>query len=150
MGIRVGRIVKEFVFKSLIEQDVELIIHGQRKQVGGPVINIQDDFLEVEIRSGSPELFKAEEKVQVYFFFQNNYHTFSAAILDIGEGRVKISHPDCVYKNPQRKYERIKTEERAEVFFSIKGQKVELNFPRTNKYVEPSPDDINTRLDLDF
>ncbi len=150
MGIRVGRIVKEFVFKSLIEQDVELIIHGQRKQVGGPVINIQDDFLEVEIRSGSPELFKVEEKVQVYFFFQNNYHTFSAVILDIGEGRIRVSHPDGVYKNPQRKYERIETEERAEVFFSIKGQKVELNFPRTNKYVELSPDNINTRLDLDF
>ena len=56
MGVRVGRIVKEFVFKSLIDQDVELYIHGQRKELSGPVVDIRDDYLEVEIRSGNPDV----------------------------------------------------------------------------------------------
>lgn len=150
MGVRVGRIVKEFVFKSLIEQNVELNIHGQRKEMAGSVLDIRDEYLEVEIRSGHPDLFSVNENVQVYFFFQNNYHTFESVILEKGQGRVKLFHPEGVYKNPQRKNERVRISDRAEVFFTIKGQKVELNFPRSNRYTELSPEVINSRIDFDY
>ncbi len=150
MGARVGRIVKEFVFKSLIEQNVELNIHGQRKEMAGSVLDIRDEYLEVEIRSGHPDLFSVNENVQVYFFFQNNYHTFESVILEKGQGRVKLFHPEGVYKNPQRKNERVRISDRAEVFFTIKGQKVELNFPRSNRYTELSPEVINSRIDFDY
>lgn len=150
MGIRVGRIVKEFVFKSLIEQNVELNIHGQRKEIVGPVLEIKDEYLDVEIRSGDPNLFSVDENVQVYFLFQNNYHTFESVILEISEDRVKLVHPEGVYKNPQRKNERVKISDRAEVFFTIKGQKVKLNFPRSNRYTELSPEVINSRIDFDY
>jgi hypothetical protein len=150
MGLRVGRIVKEFVFRSLVEEDVQLTVHGHRKEMTGPVADIHDEYLELEIRSGNPGSFKAEEIVQVYFFFQNNYHTFESVILEIDEKRVKILHPEGVYKNPQRKYERVKLEEEADVFFTIKGQKVELNFPRSARYTELNPDVINARVDFDF
>ena len=116
MGVRVGRIVKEFVFKSLIDQDVELRIHGERKEVGGPVADIQDEYLELEIRSGNPDFFDEEEEVQVYFFFQNNYHTFQTSILEKTDKGTKIAHPSAVYKNPQRKNERVHTSEKAEVY----------------------------------
>lgn len=150
MGARVGRIVKEFVFKSLIEQNVELNIHGQRKEMAGSVLDIRDEYLEVEIRSGHPDLFSVNENVQVYFFFQNNYHTFESVILEKGQGRIKLFHPEGVYKNPQRKNERVRISDRAEVFFTIKGQKVELNFPRSNRYTELSPEVINSRIDFDY
>ena len=150
MGIRVGRIVKEFVFKSLIEQNVELNIHAQRKEITGSILEIKDEYLDVEIRSGDPNLFSADENVQVYFLFQNNYHTFESVILEIGEDRVKLVHPEGVYKNPQRKNERVKISDQAEVFFTIKGQKVELNFPRSNRYTELSPEVINSRIDFDY
>ncbi len=150
MGIRVGRIVKEFVFKSLIEQNVELNIHAQRKEIAGSILEIEDEYLDVEIRSGDPNLFSVDENVQVYFLFQNNYHTFESVILEISEGRVKLVHPKGVYKNPQRKNERVRISDRAEVFFTIKGQKVELNFPRSNHYTELSPDVINSRIDFDY
>jgi hypothetical protein len=150
MGIRVGRIVKEFVFNSLIDQNVELHVHGQRKELAGPVIDIQDDYLEMEVRSGNPDFFEVEEDVQVYFLFQNNYHTFQTVIMEKNDSRFKIAHPKEVYKNPQRKNERVRVSEKAEVFFTIKGQKVELNFPRSNRYIELSPEVINTRIDLDY
>ncbi|UCF97213.1 MAG: PilZ domain-containing protein [Spirochaetaceae bacterium] len=150
MGVRVGRIVKEFVFKSLIEQNVELRILGQRKDLSGPVVDIRDEHLEVEIRSGNPDFFDVEENVQVYFLFQNNFHTFQTVILEKSEGRLKLAHPYEVYKNPQRKNERVYVSGKAEVFFTIKGQKVELNFPRSNRYIELSPEAVNTRIDLDY
>jgi len=150
MGVRVGRIVKEFVFKSLIEQNVELNIHGQRKEIAGSILEIKDEYLDVEIRSGDPNLFSVDESVQVYFLFQNNYHTFESVILEQSEDRVKLVHPEGVYKNPQRKNERVRISDRAEVFFTIKGQKVELNFPRSNRYTELSPEVLNSRIDFDY
>ena len=150
MGVRVGRIVKEFVFNSLIDQNVELHIHGQRKELSGPVLDIQDDYLEMEVRNGNPDFFEAEEDVQVYFLFQNNYHTFQTVIVEKNDGRFKIAHPQEVYKNPQRKNERVRVSEKAEVFFTIKGQKIELNFPRSNRYIDLSPEVINTRIDFDY
>jgi hypothetical protein len=150
MGVRVGRIVKEFVFKSLIEQNVELNIHGQRKELAGSILEIKDEYLEVEIRSGDPNLFSVEENVRVYFLFQNNYHTFESVILEKSEDRVKLVHPEGVYKNPQRKNERVKISDRAEVFFTIKGQRVELNFPRSNRYTELSPEVLNSLIDFDY
>jgi hypothetical protein len=150
MGVQVGRIVKEFVFKSLIEQNVELNIHGQRKKIAGSVLEIKGEYLEVEIRSGEPDLFSVDEIVQVYFLFQNNYHTFESVILEINEDRIKLVHPEGVYKNPERKNERVKISDRAEVFFTIKGQTVELNFPRSNRYTELSPEVINSRIDFEY
>jgi hypothetical protein len=40
--------------------------------------------------------------------------------------------------------------EKAEVFFTIKGQKIELNFPRSNRYIELSPEAISTSVDFDY
>jgi hypothetical protein len=150
MGVRVGRIVKEFVFKSLVDKDVQLHIHGQRKEMSGPVVDIRDEYLEMEVRSGNPDFFDIEEDVQVYFLFQNNYHTFRTVIIEKKDNRFKIGHPQEVYKNPQRKNERVRISEKAEVFFTIKGQKIELNFPRSNRYIELNPEVINTRVDFDY
>jgi hypothetical protein len=150
MGVRVGRIVKEFVFKSLIDHNVELKILGQRKELSGPVVQIRDEYLEVEIHDGNPDFFESEEEVQAYFLFQNNYHTFQTVILEIHGNRLKIQHPEEVYKNPQRKNERVRVSEKAEVFFTIKGQKIELNFPRSARYIEVSPDLLKTRIDFDY
>ena len=149
MGVRVGRIVKEFLFKSLTDRDVELRIHGQCKQLSGPIVDIRDEHLEMEIRSGNPDLFEIGEEVQVYFLFQNNYHMFQAAILEKPDGRLRISHPEAVYKNPQRKNERVRVADRAEVFFTIRGQKVELNFPRSRRYVELTPNVVGNRIEFD-
>jgi hypothetical protein len=150
MGVQVGRIVKEFVFKNLVEQKVELRLRGHRKELAGPAVDIQESFIVIEVREGSPDKFRVDETVRVYFLFQNNYHTFEARILEKPEGRVKLSHPDGVYKNPQRKYERVQMEEEAEVYFTLHGgQRVELNFPKTSRYVALSPDEIARRMDFD-
>jgi hypothetical protein len=39
-----------------------------------------------------------------------------------------------VYKNLQRKYERVKLPEEIEVSFSLRGKKIELNFPKTERF----------------
>jgi hypothetical protein len=150
MGIRVGRIVKEFVFKQLLEKNIELQVHGQRKKLVGTVVDIQEEYLQIRLSEGEPERFAKDEPVQVYFLIQNNYHTFESAILELGERLVRLSHPAAVYKNPQRKYERVRPQEQVEVFFTLKGQRVQLNFPKAGRATSPSPETISARPDFDF
>lgn len=151
MGVQVGRIVKEFVFRNLIEQKVELRIHGHRKELAGPVVDIRESSIAIQTREGNPTRFRVGETVRVYFLFQNNYHTFEATILEPPGAKVTLSHPPEVYKNPQRKYARVQMEEEAEVYFTLRGgERVDLNFPRTTRYVTLAPEDVTRRTDFDY
>lgn len=155
MGVRVGRIVKEFVFKSLLEQGQRIDIHGNKKNLAARLLEVDEKKLTLQPIEGDPAGMAAGEPVRVFFFFQNNYHTFETTVLEpraVPAGatgtagsagapagaaapagtppRLYLKHPEGVYKNPQRKYERIRPSEAAEVYFTLKGKKVELSFPR--------------------
>ncbi|MBA7626178.1 hypothetical protein ES703_33622 [subsurface metagenome] len=130
MGIKIGRIVKEFVFNSLIDQEIEIEIHGNKKDLLCKINTVEENVLTLEILRGEAEKFTEEEDIRIFFFFQNNYHTFDSVLREKGEGILKIKHPEGVYKNPERKYERIKLLEQIQVSFILKGKKVELNFPK--------------------
>ncbi len=159
MGIKVGRIVKEFVFKSLVEQEIDIQIHGNKKKLTCRITDVDESTLNLELSLGDLSLFEAEEIIRVFFFFQNNYHTFETAILAITETGLQIRHPEGIYKNPQRKYERIRLEDQVAIYFTLKGRKIELNFPKAKKMstlpeFEPTSDSLEIanikRLYADF
>ena len=45
-----------------------------------------------------------------------------------------INYPEVLYKNLSRKYERVKPPEDSKIEFNVKGEKFELNFPKTDEY----------------
>jgi hypothetical protein len=148
MGVKVGRIVREFLFKGLAEQRLEMKLHAHRRELAGRTAAVKPDRIEVEITSGDPRSFAAGDPVRAYFLYQNNWHTFSTRVVESGEAMVALEIPEGVYKNPQRKYERVAIGEEAEVYFTLLGQRVELNFPRTTR---PLPAETPlVREDFDF
>jgi hypothetical protein len=148
MGVKVGRIVREFLFKGLAEQRLEMKLHAHRRELAGCTAAVKPDRIEVEITSGDPRSFAAGDPVRAYFLYQNNWHTFSTRVVESGEAMVALEIPEGVYKNPQRKYERVAIGEEAEVYFTLLGQRVELNFPRTTR---PLPAETPlVREDFDF
>ncbi len=149
MGVKVGRIVREFLFKGLAEQQLEMKLHAHRQELSGRATAVKPDRIELEITSGDPRAFAAGDHVRVYFLYQNNWHTFSSSVVESGEGRIALESPEGVYKNPQRKYERVAIGEQAEVYFTLKGQRVELNFPRTARPL-PADTPLSVREDFDF
>ncbi len=148
MGVKVGRIVREFLFKGLAEQQLEMKLHAHRRQVAGHTEAVKPDRIEVKITSGDPGGFAVGDHVRAYFLYQNNWHTFSTQVVDSGEGLVALEIPEGIYKNPQRKYERVALAEQAEVYFTLKGQRIELNFPRTSRPLSSEPPLV--REDFDF
>jgi hypothetical protein len=148
MGVKVGRIVREFLFKGLAEQQLEMKLHAHRRELTGRTAAVKPDRIEVAISSGDPRSFAAGDPVRAYFLYQNNWHTFSTRVVESGEAMVALEIPEGVYKNPQRKYERVAIGEEAEVYFTLKGQRIELNFPRTSR---PLPAETPVvREDFDF
>ena len=133
MGLKVGRIVKEFVFKSLLDQQIKIDLHGNKKKFSGVLIEVSENRLELECTPEELDKLELDEQIRVFFYLQNNYHTFEATVIEKQNGRLFLSHPEGVYKNPQRKFERITLKQPLEVFFNLKGKKVELNFPRTER-----------------
>jgi len=149
MGVKVGRIVREFLFRGLAEQQLEMKLHAHRRELAGRTLEVKADCIEVEITSGDPRSFAAGDRVRVYFLYQNNWHTFTSNVVERGEARVALESPEGIYKNPQRKYERVAIAEEAEVYFTLKGQRVELNFPRTSRPL-PADTPLSVRENFDF
>lgn len=139
MGTPVGRIEKEFVFKALAEEGTPCDVHGSRREARCRLVEAGADALGLEALEGDLAGFEAGDEVRVFFYLKNNYHTFTAKVLRAEPRRIVVEHPGGVYKNLQRKYERVRLDGSIDVSFNLKGRKIELNFPRGERYrpVEP-------------
>ena len=143
MGTEVGRIEKEFVFKSLVDDGVPCDLHAARREFPCRFSGISDDRLEMTPLEGKIEGLNQGEEVRVFFYLKNNYHTFASRVLEATPDHVVVQQPPGVYKNLQRKYERVKLQGAIDVSFSLHGTKVELNFPKSDRFspVEPPEED---------
>ncbi len=139
MGTEVGRIEKEFVFKSLVDDNTTCDLHGTRKEFRCRFSGIAPDGLELSPLEGKLEGFEPGEEVRVFFYLRNNYHTFASRVREVTPERVVLEQPPGVYKNLQRKYERVKFGGSLDVSFSLHGSKVELNFPKSERFSEVEP-----------
>jgi hypothetical protein len=149
MGEKMGRIVREFLIRALEDHRLELKLQGQRKELAGKTREVKGDRIILEVLQGDPSAFEVGEQAQAYFQFQNNWHTFQTLVLEKKEGTLSVRAPEGVYKNPQRKYSRVRIAKEAEVYFTLKGQRIELNFPRTSRPV-PAEGIPKIRPDFDF
>ena len=147
MGTQVGRIEKEFVFKSLVDEKAPCDVHGSRKEIACRFSASSEDRLEMSPLEGTVEGISPGDEVRVFFYLKNNYHTFTSRVLEIAPDRIVVQHPPGVYKNLQRKFERVKPQGPIEVTFSLHGTKVELNFPKSDRFSPVSPPEADGTFD---
>jgi hypothetical protein len=139
MGTAVGRIEKEFVFKSLVDEGAACEVHGRGKEIRCRFTGSDDRSLSFAPLQGVLEGLPPGEEVRVFFYLKNNHHTFSSTIIASSPTLLTVEQPRGVYKNLQRKYERVRLSEEIEVSFSMSGRRIELAFPKSDRYgvVEP-------------
>jgi hypothetical protein len=147
MGTEVGRIEKEFVFKSLADDKVPCDLHGSRCECQCVFSGSAQDRLELSPVEGTAEGFAPGDEVRVFFYLKNNYHTFATKVLEAGARRIVVRQPDGVYKNLQRKFERVKLRGSLDVSFSLHGTKVELNFPKSDRFSPVEPPEVAETFD---
>src|SRR5208337_3958741 len=66
---------------------------------------------------------------------------------EVTPDHVVVSQPPGVYKNLQRKFERVKLNGSIDVSFSLSGTKVELNFPKSDRFSPVEPPEENVAFD---
>ncbi len=147
MGTEVGRIEREFVFKALIDDGTPCDVHGAGVEARCRFSAVSEERLEMAPLSGSLPAIRPGEEVRVFFYLKNNYHTFSARVLEASPAALVVQHPRGVYKNLQRKYERVKVPPELEVSFSLQGTRIELNFPKSDRFSPPEPPEASTSFD---
>jgi len=147
VGTAVGRIEKEFVFKALIDDATPCDVHGSGKEAKCRFSQVTEERLEMVPLEGVLPGFQAGEEVRVFFYLKNNYHTFAARVIESSPERMVVQHPRGVYKNLQRKYERVRPAEDIQVSFSLKGTKIELNFPKSERFNPVEPPEASPEFD---
>ena len=133
MGRLVNRIEKEFILNGVIDNEIRLQIHGTHKEGEARLIDFDEEFIEIEMISDTP--WTDQEEVRIFFFVKNNMHSFDSKIREKENGDLHLEFPAGVYKNLQRKHERIKNPADITASFTLEGKKVELNFPKTRAFV---------------
>jgi hypothetical protein len=128
MGVKVSRIEKEFVLKSLAEKKLALSVCRGRDRIEARL----EDFgaKELVVAIGETVAWEPGQTVEILFAFQNNNHTFSAPITAVEPGRIRIATPESIYKSLQRQFDRVRKPPGFDVSFRLAGVgSVELTFP---------------------
>jgi c-di-GMP-binding flagellar brake protein YcgR len=131
VGTAVGRIVQEFVLRSLVDQLIPVQIHGNRKELEGVITAVDERSVDVAVSRGDTSGIEEAEPMRVFFHFQNNYHTFTAEAAKAEGVLLRLTRPDALYRNVKRKYERLAAPAGIQISFSMLGEDVQIHFPKS-------------------
>ena len=135
MGSSIGRIEREFIIKALDENKLALNLHGLRKQAEVVVLNYEDEeFVEVYSKDRNLDNFQSGEKVRLFFSYYGHVMTFNSKIIECNEEKARLTYPENILKNLQRKYERVHPPTGVELNFTVDNVKVELQFPESERF----------------
>lgn len=152
MGMQVGRIEKEFVFKVLVDEGAQCDVHGSQKEARCRFAGADEQTVSLAPAGegdagGVLPLFAPGEEVRIFFYLKNNYHTFVTSVREGSATALVLERPEGVYKNLQRKYERVRPRGDIEASFSLSGRKIELNFPKTERFSSVEPPQTSDEFD---
>ncbi len=145
MGVETNRIETEFILKSVIEKVIVVNIHVRRNKTNGKITDfVVEKKIFIEI---SPDFAKdiiLGDRISVYFSYFSHVMNFSGRVLEITEEGITVSYPSKIYKNLSRKYERVPPPSGSKIVFSVKGEKFQLDFPKTDEYNAVDYPEFNT------
>ena len=133
MGTQINRIEKEFLLKTFLERKIPISVHVEKKQGSFILTQFDDSSITLKNRSETILKFKKEEPIHFYTSIDNTFFAFSSKVLKSEESSLTIENAGSLCKNPERKYERINTHN-MHVSFFLKGETIELNFPKTHTF----------------
>lgn len=135
MGVEANRIETEIILKTLMNKNIEVEIHIKQQNIKGKITDFNLDKNIIATTIVPPEKYLLEgDRVSIYFAYFSHIMSFTALVLKISDNIVIFSYPKNIYKNLNRKFERIIAPKGSKVIFSIKGEKFQLDFPKTNEY----------------
>lgn len=134
MGVGVGRIEREYILRELMDKQIPLNLHGNQQEVRCTVTDMRDNELVVSLSPGMPVRFSEDDTVRLFFSFYEQTMTFPSRIRAAEPDELSIAYPESMHKNLQRKYERVPPPTGLKVTFTFKGERIDLDYPKTDAY----------------
>ncbi|MEM5947986.1 PilZ domain-containing protein [Spirochaetia bacterium 38H-sp] len=149
MGIELKRIEKEFILKSILDEEIPLEILLQKKRFRAKLYKVEESFnkMYIFVEDNPVITVPIGDVISVYFKFHGTLMTFSVVYLGIEGDCVVTNLPAGVYRDLEREFERVRHPENIGLSFSLKGEKFVLNFPTINKENVTSPPVVSSSFD---
>lgn len=138
MSSVISKVEKEFIFKFLIQNGVTFEIKCGEHSTEALLLDQNSRELKIELFMILEELLNYNAEINVYFYFQNNYHTFKTNVIKTQGNIALIKNPETIAKNLQRKYERVVINNKINLKFEIRGELVHLNYPESKVSYYPN------------
>ncbi len=143
MAHEVKRIEKEFIFKTLMDDEAPVSIHIKDRRYHGRFTLQPGKRVSLLINSDTP-MATAPKRVILFFRFRGTSMTSQCVVHSYHEGLLQLEMPDRVYRDLSRSFERVLPAGPMNVSIVLDGQSYKLDFPSSQSYYEPA-----TTPDLD-
>ncbi len=149
MGTQISRIEKEFVLNTVLDQQMELRLHGKQVEGRGVIERIDEDTIVVKTRKNAQDRFPPGSAMRIYFSYYGHVMTLASKVRTADEDSIRIDYPTLIHKNLERKYVRVPSPPDSTVSFTIQETKVELNFPKSEEYDPVEPPEVSADFDME-
>lgn len=145
MGTGVSRIEQEFILTTVQEKAILVQVHGNRQEARGRIRSVSADEILIELEL--PINTGREERLRVFFSYFGQVMTFHSRVRSNEGTRLSVGYPKGLYKNLQRKYERVPPPGGVHVHFVLKNVHVELDFPKSEEYNPADKPEYSDKFD---
>jgi hypothetical protein len=148
MSVPVSRIEKEFILKNLVEKKAPVEVRYFDQWIAGLVTDVDDSGAILQLKNEDVPVPGGDAEAYVFFRFRGTRMTFHAKALSLKGSDLSIAVPQGIYRDLSRGYERVAPGEGIKLSFIVQGEKIELNFPKSD-ISEESPEEPETMPNFD-
>lgn len=147
MAIKVSRIEKEFILKTLMDgkMPVEVVVAGTK--ISAILSTIHPEELTFSLVAEAPS--SSQKRADLFIMFKGTRVTCTLAIKSLKKDRLVSEMPEGLYRDLSRGLERIQPEAAINVSIFTEGSQFKLNFPASEEFYDPEPPSLNIKFDAE-
>jgi hypothetical protein len=134
MSAPVSRIEKEFILKNLLEKKSPVEVRYRDLWIPGLITEVDDKAVVFRLEKDELPAPESADEAHAFFKFRGARMTFHAKILSLTGAGLKTVFPQGIYRDLSRGYERVAPREGVKISFMAQGEKIELNFPKSENF----------------
>lgn len=148
MANEINRIEKKFIIQNIEEKDLPVSIHANKKEILAFIESMEKEQLRLKANPGEWDDLHQGQKVQVFFSYFTHVMTFQTSVREVNGRSCTVDFPEGMYKNLQRKYERIETPDNISITFTYKGAAVQLDYPKIDEFTMVDEPEVSHDFDM--
>lgn len=133
MGALITRVERDFILQQLAKSHGKLLMLAPGKNGMCSVHDYTKEFLVVQVRQNTYELFKSWERITCYGLHAGQRFIFSSKIRKVEGNLFFLGIPDTMYKAPKRRHIRLQPPHALKMYVIIKNRNLKINFPESSE-----------------